>query len=62
MGQWFLQKIYLGFFLNNIDGINASSNIYHILQENFNKESKTFSQLLDKENHKSVSNPSETII
>ena len=39
-----------------------SSNIDHLPQGNFNKESKSCSQLSDKAKHKSVSNPSKTII
>ena len=37
-----------------------SSNIDYLLRENFNKESKSCSQLSDKENRKSGSNPSKT--
>ena len=36
--------------------------IDHLSQENFNKESKSCSQLSGKENHKSVSNPSKAIV
>ena len=39
-----------------------SSNIDHLHQESFNKESKSCLQLLDKENHKIASNPSKTIV
>ena len=39
-----------------------SSNIDHLPQGNFNKDSKSYSQLSDKENHKSVSNPSKIIV
>ena len=38
------------------------SNIDHLPQENFNKESKSCSQLSDKENHTRVSNPSKTVL
>ena len=56
-----MRIVYPSFSLNILD-INDSSNIDHLLQENSNKESKSCSQLSDKENHKSVSNPSKTIV
>ena len=39
-----------------------SSNFDHLFQENFDKESKSFSQLSQKENHRRVSSPSKTIV
>ena len=39
-----------------------SSNFDHLFQENFDKESKSFSQLSHKENHRRVSSPSKTIV
>ena len=39
-----------------------SSNFDHLFQENFDKESKRFSQLSHKENHRRLSSPSKTIV
>ena len=39
-----------------------SSNFHHLFQENSDKESKSFSQLSQKENHRRVSSHSKTIV
>ena len=39
-----------------------SSNFDYLFQENFNKESKSFSQLSHKENRRRVGSPSKTIV
>ena len=62
MGQTFLCIVYSSFSLNTYYWWHHdSSKIDHLLQENFNKESKCYSQHSDNENHKSVSNPCKTI-
>ena len=39
-----------------------SSNFDHLFPENFDKESKSFSQISHKENYRRVSSPSKTIV
>ena len=50
------------FLLEHYWWCHDSSNFDHLFQENFDKESKTFSQPLHKENHKRASIPSKTIV
>ena len=49
-------------FLSEYWWYHVSSNIDHLLQENFNKEWNSCLQLSDKENHKSITNHSRTIV
>ena len=50
------------FLLEHYWWCHDSSNFDHLFQENFDKESKSFSQLSHKENHRRVSSPSKTIV
>ena len=49
------------FLLKYYSWCHESSNFDHLFQENFDKESKSFSQPSHKENHRRVSSPSKSL-
>ena len=52
----------ISMFLSKYYWCRDNSNFDHLFQENFDKESKSFSQLSHKENNRRVSSPSKTIV
>ena len=57
-----MRIVYLSFSLSIIDGVVIVAILIISFKKNFDKESKIFSQLSHKENHRRVSIPSKTIV
>ena len=57
-----MRIVYLSFSLSIIDGVVIVAILIISFKKNFDKESKNFSQLSHKENHRRVSIPSKTIV